>query len=387
MGLNETLTLVLVVVSAAVLPGLSRLVRLPGTVTEILMGIVLGKSLLGLTPEGEWLSFLAHLGFLVLMFHAGLEIDFAVLRRQSKGRLVFHFLLFGATVGMSVLLCRALHYPIFLALVLSTTSLGLVMPTLKELGYSKVDFGQIILIAATLADFLTLLGITFFILWTKSGLSWDFIKPLPLFVGFGLILVVVRWWAWWNPERVAYLMGSEDSQEGGVRWALALLFILVALSELVHLEPVLGAFMGGAVVSFVFREKGFLETKLSALGFGFLIPIFFINVGMQFDLTNVLQVDQIWFTLELLALALAVKILPSLLLFATGASFRSVLQAGLLLSTRLSLIVAAASIGLEENLITPEIKDSIVLLAVITCLLGPTLFRVLHRKETVQGEA
>jgi Kef-type K+ transport system membrane component KefB len=105
--------------------------------------------------------------------------------------------------------------------VLTTTSLGLVMPAIKEAGIQKSPFGQSILIAASLADFLTLFGITFFILWRDYGLGWHFITPLPLIIGFGIILWAGRLWAWWNPERAERFLGSQDVQELGVRLSVA----------------------------------------------------------------------------------------------------------------------------------------------------------------------
>ena len=378
MVLNQAESLLLVSLAAAILPSLSRLSRLPAPVMEILFGVILGKSLLHVQFSGEWIQFLAHLGFLLLMFHAGMEIDFGMLLKQSRGQLAFQLLIFAATLALSFLFTLYLGSGVFMALVLTTTSLGLVMPTIKEIGIQKSPFGQSILIAASLADFLTLFGITFFILWRDYGLGWHFISPLPLIAGFGIILWAGRLWAWWNPEQAEKFLGSQDSQEVGVRLSLALLFLFVAVSELVHLEPVLGAFLGGCVLSFVFREKGQLESKLSALGFGFLIPIFFINVGVEFDLTNVLRSGQLHFTLKLLILAMLVKLVPSLIFTLQRISFRTAMKAGILLSARLSLIMAAAEIGLREGLISSAVKDSIVLLALLTCFLGPTLFKFLQ---------
>ena len=384
MVLNQAESLLLVSLAAALLPSLSRLLRLPAPVMEILFGVILGKSFLHVQFSGEWLQFLAHLGFLLLMFHAGMEIDFGMLLKQSRSQLSFQLLLFGVTLGLSLIFTLHLESGMFMALVLTTTSLGLVMPTIKEMGIQKSPFGQSILIAASLADFLTLFGITFFILWRDYGLGWHFISPLPLFIGFGILLWVGRLWVWWNPERAERFLGAQDTEELGVRLSLALLFLFVAVSELVHLEPVLGAFLGGCVLSFVFREKGHLESKLSALGFGFLIPIFFINVGVEFDLTNVLGPGQVQFTLKLLVLAIMVKLVPSLILTLQRIPLRAAMKAGILLSARLSLIMAAAEIGLREGLITPAIKDSIILLALLTCLLGPTLFKFLQPAGTDQ---
>jgi Kef-type K+ transport system membrane component KefB len=376
MILNQAESLLLVSSAAAVLPSLSRLLRLPAPVMEILFGVLLGKSFLCIQFSGEWIEFLAFLGFLLLMFHAGMTIDFSALLKQSMGQLFFHLLLFGTTLFLSLFAAFYLGQGVFIALVLTTTSLGLVMPTLREVGIQRTPFGQTILIAASLADFLTLLGITFFILWRQHGIDWHFFSPLPLIVGFGILLWAGRLWAWWNPEQAERLLGAQDSQELGVRLSLALLFLFVAVSELVRIEPVLGAFMGGCVLSFVFREKGQLESKLSALGFGFLIPFFFINVGVQFDLSSILSPGQLSFTLKLLILSVVVKIFPAMLLKFQKLPFKDGLRVGILLSTRLSLIIAAATIGLEEGLITLEIKDTIVLLALLTCFLGPTIFKL-----------
>ena len=387
MILDQALSLLLVSLAVAVLPGLSRLLRLPSPVMEIMFGVVLGKSFLHLQFSGDWLQFLGYLGFLLLMFHAGMEIDFGMLLKQSMSQLSFQLLLFVGTFALSFVSALYLGQGVFMALVLTTTSLGLVMPTLREVGVQKTRLGQTILIAASLADFLTLLGITFFVLWHQHGVSWHFFFPLPLLAGFALVLWAGRLWAWWNPQQAERFLGARDSHELSVRLSLALLFLFVAVSELAHLEPVLGAFLGGCVLSFVFREKGQLESKLSAIGFGFLIPIFFINVGVQFDLNNVLRPGQLPFTLKLLVLAALVKIVPSLLLKFQRLSLKDGLKAGILLSARLSLIMAAAEIGVREGLISPAVKDSIVLLALLTCLLGPTLFKLTQKEqESEAGE-
>ncbi len=379
---SHTLPLLIVSLAVLLLPGVSYLLRIPAVVAEIVFGVILGKSVLHFQFAGEWLPFLADLGFLLLMFQAGMEINFTILGRQSRGQIAFQFLFFLVTFGLSCGFAYGLGRGMFLALVLSTTSLGLVMPILKETGYSKTELGQNILLAATLADFLTLFGITFFLLYIQHGISWQFALPVPLFLGFGLLLHLGRLWVWWHPKQAETVLGlTADAQEIGIRLSMALLFLFVGLSELVHLEPVLGAFLGGMLFAFVFREKQMLEEKLSGMGFGFLIPFFFIHVGMQFDLANVLKYEQLIFTLELLGLALAVKFIPALLLLFRGRPFREAFQVGVLLSSRLSLIIAAAAIGLENDLITQSMKDSIVLLALVTCFIGPTLFKL-----TVRGK-
>ncbi|MBU4565155.1 MAG: cation:proton antiporter [Desulfarculus sp.] len=377
MELSQAYSLLLITLAAALLPGVARLLRLPAPVLEILFGIILGKSFFDFQLTGQWMPFLAELGFLVLMLHAGMEIDFKALGRQRPSQLAFQVLVFACTAGLALAACLALGLGVFMALVLSTTSLGLVLPILKESGMVKSPLAQSILVAATLADFLTLLLLTLYNSWHIHGVDWHMALPIPLFVGFGLLLWLGRLWAWWHPEPAQRLLLSDDPQEQGVRFSLALLFLFVAISDLAGLEPVLGAFMGGCVISFVMRQKEPLESKLSGLGFGFLIPIFFIHVGMQFDLHSIAGPGRLTASLLLLLVALGVKLLPSLLYVLQGVGLRSALQAGFLLSARLSLIVAAASIAMQAGLLTTVQKDAIVLLALLTCFIGPTVFKLL----------
>ncbi|MGE4552531.1 MAG: cation:proton antiporter [Desulfovibrionaceae bacterium] len=377
----EALSLLVISLAVAVLPSVARVLRLPAAVVEIAFGVIIGKSVLNAALGGEWLPFLAQLGFLVLMFQAGMEIDFTMLRGQGARRMGLHLAVFAATLLAAGAAARLLGGGVFLALVLSTTSLGLVVPTLRESGLARRPLGQNILIAATLADFLTLLGITFYVLYAQYGLSWRFVQPLPLFAGFALALWAARLWAWWHPERARRLLAASDAQEMGVRLSLALLFVFVGVSELVRIEPVLGAFLGGCILSFVFREKEPLEHKISALGFGFLIPLFFIHVGMGFDVAAVLSPERLGFVGLLFLLALGVKLVPGLLYPLWGLRLRDGLKAGLLLSSRLSLIVAAAAIGLERGFLDRGTKDAVVLLALLTCLAGPALFRLATRRE------
>jgi len=383
---SQQTALLLVVLAILIVPGISRILRVPSMVVEIIFGVILGKSVLKLEFSGEWLPFLAHLGILLLMFRAGMEIDFTMLKRQRRKHLLFQAFLYGITLGMAFLASAILSRGFFVALLLSTTSLDLVMHTLKETGTSRSELGQNILIAATIADFLTLFGINYYVLFVSQGITWQFLLPMLLFLGFGLLLRLGRVWVWWHPAGAERILGiQKDAQEIGVRLSMALLFLFVALSELAHLEPVLGAFLGGSLLAYVFREKSILETKLSAMGFGFLIPVFFIHVGMQFDLTNILKPKMLIFSLKLLTAALAVKIIPVLLLFLRGRKPREVFQTGVLLSSRLSLAIAAASIGVQNGMIIPEVKDAVVFMALVTCFLGPTLFKLLTPRAGNDG--
>ncbi|MDL1965735.1 MAG: cation:proton antiporter [Candidatus Desulfofervidus auxilii] len=382
MHLNQAFSLMIITIGAALLPNISYRLKLPPVVAEILFGVLIGKTFLNVTFSGEWLPFLANLGFLMLMFLAGVEINFSMLEKQKPRQLLLYGVIFIATLTLAYIFSLSMGQGLFLALILSTTSLGLVVPTLHDVGISKAPLGQSILISATLADFLTFFGITFYLLFQKHGFSWQFIIPVPLFIFFGLLLWIARLWFWWNPEKAASLLGKSGPSELGVRFSMALLFIFVALSRVVGLDPLLGAFMGGCLLSFIFREKRLLEEKLTALAYGFLIPFFFIYVGIQFELKNILDKNQLLLIAKILLAAFVIKIIPSLLLVINKFPWKCALKAGILLSARLSLIVAAASIGVQQGFITPHLKDSIILLAIITSTLAPTIFKQIFNHET-----
>ncbi|NDY43475.1 cation:proton antiporter [Dissulfurirhabdus thermomarina] len=382
---GEGLALLIIAVAGATLPLLARPLRVPPMVAEMLFGILLAQAGFNRAFSGAWLPFLAQFGFLMLMFHAGLEIDFAALRREPAGRLAVYALAFGLTLGLAYGAARLLGHGLFLALVLSTTSLGLMLPALRELGISKTPLGQSVLISATLADFCTLLGLTGMVLYGAHGFGWRLVGPIPVFVLFGVVLWGVRLAAWWHPHRAVRFLEGSDPQELGVRAAFALLFVFVGISELVGLEPILGAFLGGCVLSVVFEDRGLLEEKLAGFAYGFLIPIFFIHVGLEFPLSAFAETGFLVFTGKLLVAALLVKLIPALLLRLRGLGWRHCLLAGLLLSARLSLIVAAAAIGVEKGLLSPRMEPAILTLALVTASLVPVAFRRLALRWGAAG--
>jgi Kef-type K+ transport system membrane component KefB len=372
---SQGVALLVISLAAALIPLAATRVGAPAMVLEILFGVFLGQVGFQGMEAGGWLPFLAHLGFLMLMFMAGLEIDFSVLRAGSPGCLSVYVAVFLLTVGLSYILARGIGYGLFLALVLSTTSLGLVVPALRDLGISKTELGQSILVTATLSDFLTLLCLTCLLLYHDLGAGLHLAKPLLVFAAFMAALWGIRSWAWWNPALALRLLGTSDPTELGVRAAMALLFVFVGVSELLKIESILGAFLGGCVLSAVFPNRGLLEEKLAGFSYGFLIPVFFIHVGIQCSPAAFLQPAVLLFTAELLFIAGAVKLIPSLLFTLRGLSLRESLMAGVLLSSRLSLIVAAAAIGVERGLLPAEHEPSIVCLALLSVMICPVAFK------------
>jgi Kef-type K+ transport system membrane component KefB len=376
--MHEAASIVLVSLAAFVLPLAARRVRLPGIVLEILFGILVGPAVLGWIHDSEVLAFLAELGLLLLMFLAGFEIDLGKLQRGGVVELATGLGVFVLTLGLAYGSANALGHGPFVALLLATTSVGLVIPTLRSARRASTGLGQAIIISALMADFLTLIGVTIFAMIRQHGVGGNLLNVPVLFLSITLLLVLLRRVVWWYPERFERIFDPHDPEEMGIRTCLALMFVFVGLAFLLDVEAILGAFLAGLAFAAVFRNRGELERKMKGFSYGFLIPIFFIHVGMRFDVQALKQPGVLVGALALIAVAVLVKLGAASLLVLRRFSPREVLAAGVLLSARLSLVIAVANLGARLGILDRALESQVILLALVTATLCPTLFLVLQ---------
>lgn len=387
--------LLLVIFLAFIVPVvLSRFKRLtlPIVVGEIAAGIIVGRSGLAWVTHDPVLDLLAEFGFVFLMFLSGMEIDFSSLsfpqirhleiKRPSWGPLQIGGVVFTLTLILSTAIgfvftqMELVQNPWMMSLILSTTSLGVVLPVLKEEGLANGRFGQTLLIAALIADFVTMLLITIFVTLLSHGLTLEILLVGVLFVAF---IFMYRFGLFFfnripGVRRMFEEMSGATSQLK-VRAAFTLMLTFVVLSEVLGAEVILGAFLAGAIISLLRTPQDAEMThQLEAIGFGFFIPIFFIMVGVDFDLRALLSSSQALLLLPLLlGAAYLVKSAPALF-FHVQFSWRETIAAGALLSSRLSLVIAESAIGLRLGLITEEVNAAIILVAVVTVTVSPILF-------------
>ncbi|MFC2046610.1 monovalent cation:proton antiporter family protein [Chloroflexota bacterium] len=369
-----------------------RRLRLPVVVGEILVGIVIGDSGLGLVGHEPMLEMLALLGFAFLMFLSGLEVDFdAILprpgvlagswRERLSNPLSLGVVVFALTLGLALLASWGLRAvdaaddPWLMALILSTTSLGLVMPVLKERGLTSGLYGQALLVAAVVADFVTMLLVSVYAVVRIEGLSPQVLLVLLLLGAFG------------TAYRLAHLafrrfpgLTLPQGLSGGttqihVRGAFAVALAFIALAQGLGAEMILGAFLGGALISLLSdRGASDLRQKLDVFGYAFFIPIFFIMVGVRFDLAALFDSRQTLLLVPvLLVLAYGVKLVASTAL-RIRFSWRETLAGGALLSSRLSLIIAISAIGLALGSIDAATNSAIILVAIVTSTVSPLIF-------------
>lgn len=362
--------------AAFLLPLLSNRLRTPAVVLELLFGILIGP-ITGWVSGSELVDLLAELGLFLLMFLAGFEIDFRALERQGGRRLAMLLVVFLLTLAVAEWFTTHLGYDAFMTLVLATTSVGLVVPTLRSTRRTFTRLGQYILVSAIFADFLTLVLVAMLALVERHGFGLELLKMPLLFIAITFVLRALRLAVWWYPHRFTRLFSADDPEELGIRASLALMLAFVGLSIALDVEPILGAFLAGSVFALVFRDPGHLQEQLSGFSYGFLIPIFFINVGMRFELTLLEDREVLARAGLVILIAFAVKMLPSFLFMLRGLSLRECLAAGVLLSARLSLIIAVATVGVELGLLSIEDRAIAILLAAVSATFAPTAFRAL----------
>src|SRR5262245_4530867 len=365
---------------APLLLGLAPALRLPAVVLEIVAGIAIGPSGLGWVSIDEPIEVLSLVGLAFLLFLAGLEIDFERLR----GRLVgIAALGFAVSFGLALLAGFALdgfgqvESPLLVAIILVVTSLGIVVPVLKDAGQASYYLGQLVIAAASIADFgaVILLSLFFSREATSTTTKLILLGGFILLAGaFALALVGAE-----RSRRVSELLLrlQDTTAQIRVRGAFLLLVGFVALAERLGLEIILGAFLAGAVLSLVDRDRMMthpaFRAKLEAVGFGVFIPVFFVASGIQFNLDALLgSASAIARVPVLLTALLLVRGLPALV-YRPLLGGQQIVVAALLQATSLPFIVAASMIGIELGLLDPATGAALIAACLLSVLVFPLL--------------
>ena len=370
--------LILVILSGAFLsPFLSKLLRIPLPVGELIFGLLLGYLIGSSEKLPQVINFLAHFGFLILMFLAGLEVDFNLLERLPGRYYLTYTLYILGVVFSSLSLSLLLGYGLGFGVLLSLISVGLLLPILRA--SSDKNFSQKALVIGAMGELASLFLLTFIHKFSHfSGyteLILESIKSLGFFLGFFTFFLSVKLLIWWFPEIVKAVIYEKDVGALSIRLSLFLIFSGAILSKLVGFEDVLGAFLVGILVSYFIREKHELEEKITSLGYGFLIPVFFIKTGMSLDF-SALKPESVLTILSLSFLLLFVRALPAPLLLIGGFTLKQTLRLPLLLSFPFTLLIAGIEIAHKNKLISETQALELYLTAVFTSLFFPWLSKV-----------
>ncbi len=377
---HELLTFLVLIAGSVSMPILAGRLHVPSAILLILFGLLVGPNVAHLVHDGEVVAFLAEVGFMILMFLAGLEIDFNRIRRRGRRSLLMMLGICLSIFGLAFLSSALMGlHPIF-GLALGATSVGLPLAVLGETGKLRTPVGQAVILLGSLGEFLTVIGMTLFYFSFRYGLSIELLIGLAklgaVWIGVVVVLRGLVAIAWWHPLTFSRLVEQHDGAQIGVRAALLMMLAFSLAALLANVEAIVGAFIAGSILSFVFRGKDALEEKLATVGHGLFIPIFFIVVGMRFDPHEV-SWKGLTLALELLGLAVLVKVLPSVWLAREGLSPRQAAGAGMLLAAPLTLVVAIAAIGLDLRVLDSASEGAMLVLAMASGIVCPILFRVI----------
>ena len=393
---NEFSSLLVVLALAFFVPLLiNKFKALPVVVGELIAGLIFAQ--LGfLDPaESNTLTLFSNIGLAFLMFLAGLEIDIPSLFNNGKNKSqnerlalpVLILIIYGVTLllglGGSYLLTQwgMSANIILLTLIFGATSLGVVLPVLKNRGILHTKTGQAIFLGSTVDDLFTVVLLTIYILFTEHGLNIQILSFLLILI---LFLVIARIGVrFFKLPRVVRLFDelSQATVQIKVRGAIVILLIFVVLAESLGVELILGAFLAGMLVSlFKSPQDDSLVHKLEAFGFGLFVPIFFIVTGANLNIQALIANPQnLIFLPALLIISILVKLIPALLL-KSRIGWRSSFAAGILLNTHLSIEVAIAVIGEQLGLLSPATSAAIIVFAVITVILMPLIYNLIQPK-------
>lgn len=389
----EFLSLVIVVLAAFLTPIIVNRLNinfLPVVVAEILMGIVIGNSFLNIVERDSILNILSTLGFIFLMFLSGLEIDFKAFKKDKRarqgqnddessipGHLNLALTVFAFIMIISILLAYVFKWlglvddVLLMVIIISTISLGVVVPTLKEMNIMRTTIGQFILLVAVLADLVTMILLTVYgAINGQGGSTIWLIGILVVFTAISYILGV-------QFKRMSFLQKMMDgTTQIGIRAVFALIILLVALAEGVGAENILGAFLAGVVVSLLNPDEEMVE-KLDSFGYGFFIPIFFIMVGVDLNIPSLIKEPKLLIIIPILIVAFIISKLIPVMFIRRWFDMKTTIASAFLLTSTLSLVIAAAKISERLNAISAETSGILILSAVITCVFVPIIFKKL----------
>lgn len=391
----SVISLLVVVTVAFVTPILLHRLKLnfiPVVVAEIIMGLVIGKSGFNVVHEDMWLSTLSTLGFIFLMFLSGLEIDFTAFtggkkpstlpsgKKEPNTFMVSGIIFAGIfifSLGLSYLFVFAgfIDNAFLMTLIISTISLGVVVPTLKEAHLMKTNIGQIILLIAVVADLVTMILLAIFVSIYDPGEGNTWLLLILFAAGVLLYFIGKRF-----KNRPLLESMSKGTVQIGTRAVFMLIIVLVGLSETVGAENILGAFLAGVLVSLLSPNQELVH-KLDSFGYGFLIPIFFVMIGVELDIWSLFADKKLLVLIPLLLVGLLLSKLVPVYFLKIWYDKKTVLASGFLLTSTLSLVIAAATIGERMNVITKEMSGTLILVAVITSIFTPIAFKKLFPKE------
>ncbi|KQX52843.1 MULTISPECIES: cation:proton antiporter [unclassified Streptomyces] len=388
-------TLILIMAIAVLAPllayGVGRKVPVPLVIFEILLGILIGPDVLDWARPGELIDGLSQLGLTMLIFLAGYEIEFGKVRGDTLRRSVRAWVIaLVVGLGTGVLLGGGYTKGVFIGVALTSTALGTVLPVLRDAGDLRGRFGSVVMAFGAVGEFGPIIAMALLLSGRGAGESTVLLAVFAALTA-GAVLWALRPRPPWFSKIIAKTLHS--SAQFAVRFVFLLLAVMLGASEALGLDILLGAFAAGLITRLVLTgaapESGpqILE-KVEAVGFGFLVPVFFIVTGIEFDLDSLLDGGRTLLLLPVfLLLFLVVRGGP--IWFLAPRDLDREDRSGLVLygSTALPLVVAITTIGVDDKAMTAGEAAALVGAGMLSVLVFPLLaLKVRSGKGEGKGE-
>jgi len=362
-------------------PFTARFLRLPIPAVEIILGSVFAY--LGFIGENQYFDLIAEVGFLYLMFLAGMEVDLKQITKSSRSvlRRSMLFLILMALFSFGSGLLFGLNIIVIISMPL--ISIGLLASLSKTYGKDQTWI-KLAFIAGILGEIISIAVLTIFDAASTTGLTFELLEKIGYLIAFMFAVYILyrllHLLFWWFPELKGTLVPKFDTSDQDIRLAMALFFILIAVMLALELELALGSFIAGMAISAFFRHEKELEKKMSSLGFGFLVPLFFIHVGASFDMHSLAVDGVLTGALLITSLMLLSRIFAAVALKPISGS-RNALLVGLSLSMPLTLLVAVATIGYETKLLDLLSYYQLILASIFEILIVMATIKIIQSRQ------
>lgn len=371
------ITLSLIIFSS---PLLSKITRIPTIPIEIFLGSI--AVTIGMIQENYIFTLVAELGFLYLMFLAGLEVDLKKLLKISptllKQGLTYSILLY----VFAVLFTWGFSLSKIFIVILPLISIGLLAALKKE--YGDAPWLQIAFTVGLIGEIISIIVLAAASAGLEYGLGPEFYESL-LSLGIVFVVMIALYYffhnlIWWNPELKTYLMPKNDHQEQDIRVSMSIFFLMIAVMLYLHLEVVLGAFIAGVFIKTFFEHNKQLPNKLEHFGFGWLVPIFFVWIGTSFKLESLFLPNLITTALLITFGMILIRFLSSMV-FVKNIGFRNSTLLALSHSMPLTLIIAVATLAVHNHSISEFYYFAFILSAIFEVILCMIFIRIIPKEE------
>jgi Kef-type K+ transport system membrane component KefB len=360
-------------------PLISQLIKVPTTPIEIILGSVISHYIF--INSSHLFDLVAELGFLYLMFLAGLEVDLKKLLKISpdilKRSLLYIVLLYVLSATASLYLGLSNIFIVILPLI----SIGLLAVLKKE--YGNQPWIELAITAGLIGEIVSIILLTTVSAGLEFGVGFEFYKSLSLLaLVFILMIILYKLFhnaIWWYPQIKTLLMPKEDTDNQDIRLSMAIFFLMIAIMLYLHLEVALGAFIAGTFIATFFEHKKDLPHKLEQFGFGFLVPLFFISIGASFNLESILENNLVLTAIQITFAMFLIRFFAALV-FIKQLNFRPTILFSLSHSMPLTLLIAVATLAFDSNSIDRFYYYAFILASILEVLMGMIAIRIINQK-------